>query len=158
MKKIIIYSAAVIVFASGLTGCGGEDKAKTVKRTKKSKEVKIEKPEEITVPEFTYTADKYRSPFSQSMVRRSRPAATVSKDSGDAQKFSPESLTVTGVFSDNQGKYALLSGAGAYFVVKNGRIYNDDDEEEPGVAAIIKEDKIILITDEDTMYELTIPE
>ncbi len=158
MKKIILYSSAAIFLSAVISGCGGEDKTQKMERVKKSKEVKLEKPEEIKVPEFTYTADKYRSPFSQSMVRRERPVAAVSEDKEGTQKFSPESLTVTGVFSDSKGKYALLSGAGAYFVVKNGRVYNEDNEEQPGIAAIIQEDKIILITDKDTRYDLTIPE
>lgn len=155
MKKLTLYLTVFIVGSAILAGCGGEETSQPRKRNPVAKDREIEKPEEIKVPEFTYTGDQYRSPFSETKVRRSRRTVPAGEDS---EGINPAELSVTGLFSDNQGKYAILSGAGTYYVVKEGRLYDEDGEEESGIAAIIKEDKIVLITDEDTMFELAIPE
>ncbi|MEA3506928.1 MAG: hypothetical protein U9R36_05515, partial [Elusimicrobiota bacterium] len=69
MKKLTLYLTVFIVGSAVLTGCGGDEAPRPRKRKPAASDRETEKPEEIKVPEFTYTGDQRRSPFSKSMVR-----------------------------------------------------------------------------------------
>ena len=115
---------------------------------------------EFEQDQYEYKGGKYRSPFSSS--GKGAVSSTGSKSESGSKKTAvlsnPETLKITGLFSDNSGTYAILSGVNEFFIVKKGRLYNEDRLEVPGVAVIIKKDKIILITGKDTMFELAIPQ
>lgn len=151
---------SVMVIGMVLYGCGGKppERVRIKKIIKKDKKQKIAKSrKEIEAAKYKYEGLKYGSPFSPSKRASSITEKTTSGD-GAKSIESPESLIVTGLFTDKEGKYAILSGVGEFYIVKQGRLYNEDEHEMPGIAAIIKESKIILITDEDKMYELPVPE
>jgi len=138
-----------------LYGCGSGNvqPRRPIGRPRKTK---FEKPEEITVPEYTYGGIKYRSPFSASGAAGS--SARYVPSGEQTIEINPESLKVTGFISDSRQRYAILSGPGEYYIVKQGRLYNEDEKEVPGVAAIVKENKVMLITDKNTVHELIIPD
>lgn len=151
---------SVMVIGMVLYGCGGKPPErvrikKIIKKDKKQKIAKSLKGGEAA--KYKYEGLKYGSPFSPSGRVTSAKKITAEQE-GTKVIESPESLKVTGLFTDKEGKYAILSGVGEFYIVKQGRLYNEDEHEMPGIAAIIKESKIILITDEDKMYELPVPE
>ncbi len=170
MNKNFLYIILVMVFIILLHGCGGSKSSgrsqSTESRIRKGKvrkkaDEKTEKPEEKKEELYEYGGLKYRSPFSVSGGVSSGLGKknNVSDISGVSRTvMSPESLVVTGFVSDNDGDFALLSGANEFYVVKNGRLYNEDKFEMIGIAAVIKRNKIILITDDSEMYELLIPD
>ncbi|MFW6134265.1 MAG: hypothetical protein ACOC5R_01660 [Elusimicrobiota bacterium] len=152
--KELSYTTFILIFVILLSGCGG-DEVEVRGKIPKPKKQKIQRPEEIKTPQYNYRGARYRSPFSPSY---SGTGGVSSGGMDQKSMVSPESLKVTGFFSDSQGKYAILSGAGQFFFVRRGRVYNEDEEELPGIAAVVKSNKIILITDQNTMHELPLPE
>lgn len=166
-KKVlnIILLYLVILF---LTGCSGEPQQTrririAGKKSKKSDE--IEKPKEIKVTKHEYNGSKYRSPFSVSsvgaspVVSRKSSADTASSDGVTLSIQDPGSLKITGVFTHKEDEgYYIVSNPNEFYIVKKGRLYNGEEEEIPDIAAVIKKDKLILITDENKTYELDIPE
>ena len=151
LKKFLFIILAGWIFF----GCG-DDEVIQPPAQRIRKERTIQKPEEIEETIHKYTGAKYRSPFLPAGVAREM--ARIDTPVGDIPAISPEGLRVTGYFSDKKERYAILSGAGEFYIIKQGRLYDENENEVPGIAAIIKEDKIILITDKDTMYELPVPE
>lgn len=141
-------------------GCAGAKSKKRAvrKRVRKPKAEKIKEPEKIKMPEHKYGGLKYRSPFSSSGRGSAKTARVTTGKLVTAADINPDGLKVTGYFSDREGKYAILSGVGEFFIVKNGRLFTEDKKEVIGVAAIIKDNKIVLITDENNIYDFTIPE
>ncbi|MGM0441383.1 MAG: hypothetical protein ACQEQC_03075 [Elusimicrobiota bacterium] len=147
-------AAALVVF---FLGCGDSEVKVTrnSRGTAQQKNVKIEKPEKIETPDYEYKGIKHRSPFSKKGgTGRSSGGTSGTNIPG----INPERLIVSGVMEDTKDQYGMLTGPDGFFMVKDGRIYNEDGKEIPGVAAIIKNQKVVLITDENTTYELPIPE
>ncbi len=150
----------ILVIGITLCACGREQqRTREVKRTvKKTKKQKIVKPEKFEAVGYKYEGLKYGSPFSPSKRVSSMTEKIVPNHQVSETIENPESLKVTGVFSDKKERYAILSGINEFYFVKQGRLYNEDEKEMPGIAAIIKKDKVILITGENKMCELPIPE
>lgn len=156
MNKFIIKSWIIILLIIAFQGCS-DTEVKVDREGRgagREKDTEFEEPEEIEVPDFEYQGASYRSPFS----RESGQPPGGEDGSRELQSINPEMLTVSGMIEEAGTKYGLLSGSDGFLMVKNGRIYNDDNEEIPGVSAVIKEDNIVIITDADTTYELPIPE
>lgn len=106
-----------------------------------------------------YGGGKYRSPFALS--QKSTEGGSINLNfrtkPGEIQ-IEPESLKVTGVILGDKGKYAILSGSADFYIVRDGRLFSYDEVEIPGIAAVIKDKVVILITDDNTTYELPIPQ
>ena len=66
-------------------------------------------------------------------------------------------LAISGVFADSSGSFAMLTGPNKAFVVKNGKMYDENGEVIPGVSALITQNNIILSAG-DEEYELPIPQ
>jgi len=163
MKKYhIMYVIICAILLSA--GCAEKQDENPAARRKKSGKKKKSREAVNVIKEFEqekyeYKGGKYKSPFSSS--GKGAVSSVESKSAADSKiavLSNPETLKVTGFFSDNSGTYAILSGVNEFFIVKKGRLYNEDRLEVPGVAAIVKKDKIILITGKDTMFELAIPQ
>ncbi len=147
LKFLILFSAGLFFY-----GCGGEDILEQTKvRVRRPQRIKFEKPPEIEIKEYKYTGMRYRSPFLPDGTARAIDAAA-------EHHINFDELKVTGYFSTKKERYVILSGVEEFYIVKQGRLFNENEEEVRGVAAIIKEDKIILITEKDTIYELAIPQ
>jgi Tfp pilus assembly protein PilP len=141
INKIHIGLLMAIILVSG---CGGQTKqpVRRVRKIKKIKDEKIEMPKEFEQERHEYQGGRYRSPFSESAVSVAPATEAESMDFKAALKISsPENLKVTGFFADKAGEYVILTGVSEFYVVKHGRIYNEDGDEVPDIAAIIKKDK-----------------
>ncbi len=154
-KEYINLTAAVILTLF-LTGCIEPDLEieQDPLQARAGQKREIEQPEKIEPPDYNYEGLKYRSPF----LKRDEIGPRLASESKTIMGIKPERLTVTGIMEDPENKFGLLSGPAGFFMVKDGRIFNDDNKEIPGVAAIIKEQEIIIITDDDSTYALPVPE
>lgn len=157
MNKYVIKNwLIVLLLIIFFQGCSesGVKVARERRGSGQKDDIEIEEPEEIEVPDFEYKGSSYRSPFS----KESKQPQRAEGESQDLPSINPEMLTVSGIVEESKTKYGLLSGSEGFFMVKNGRIYNEDNKEIPGVSAVINENEIVIITDADTTYELPIPE
>lgn len=168
MNRKLVLKILLVLFAGILVvGCGEKTKKSTGSRNrirksrkKKSSKKKGDKAEQkplVEVIPVNYKGTKYRSPFSPK-GRGAGGISTVKSSDSSTSVFSPDNLSVTGVFQDKNERNAILTSPDGYYIIKKGRLYSEDNNEVPAIAAIIKDDKIVLITNENTMYELKIPE
>lgn len=66
-------------------------------------------------------------------------------------------LQVNGVFADEKTSYAILSGKDKKYIIKQGRLMDEDEKIIWGVRAYIKKEEIILVTKNKERYVLEIP-
>ncbi len=148
IKKFLI-----IIFILTAAGCGRRDDPRDMPR-RRPVAIEIEEPEEIKIPEYTYGGSVYRNPFLPAGIR-SRADYT---EELFAQDINLAGLRVTGIISDRKSKYAILSGAGEYYIVREGRLLDEEDRPVSGVAAIVGDDKVTLITEDERTISLPAPQ
>lgn len=115
-----------------------------------------EKKEEA--PKYVYPHSKKREPFlpligggAIGLAEMKNPFAD--SESNPAQTFS--NLELKGILRDKRGKVALIqSTEGESYTLKSGKIYDAKNRAVSGVAGIIKENGIILISENKTVKEL----
>lgn len=105
---------------------------------------------------------KYSYPYAQKRDPFLPLAGTLTVESGEskspfaASETNPEkafaNLELRGILRDAKGRVALIkSSDGESYTLKSGRIYDDRNRIVSGVAGIIKENSILLISENKTM-------
>ena len=143
-------------------GCGKKkDSGRVITPTRVppvSRKVILPKRKEIREPKYIYKGSRYRDPFS-SLEETVTFGASISERA--PLSINIETLKLTGIISEpGKKRYAILSdsrGSGG-FVVKNGRLLNIDGKIVPGIAGVVKQDKVVLITDDNIIKELKLRE
>lgn len=97
-------------------------------------------------PVYVYSGDRFRDPFT--------PAGTSTNYQPDAV-FDPQRATVRGIIygASLQSAVLLVGGTGTYFV-RGSRIFDVMGKNVEGYTAKIFKDKVNVIGDADTVYEL----
>ncbi len=146
-----LYAFTVTVAVFILSGCGSQE---YVPPSRRQREREPQAPEEIKhMTDYSYGGNIYRDPFLRPGARRVR-----ARPDDEIPIPDPEQLAVRGVFTSGSDKYVLLSGTVDEYLIRNGRIYDSREREVPGIAAAVREESILLFTDNDTVYEFPVPE
>ena len=151
MKLKFIIIILVFVF----TGCSRRDDGLPPARRRAPDLDQIEEPDAIKIPEYTYAGINYRSPFTPQAGSRRRYAAPGAGRT--RSEVNLDSLIITGIISGRDSKYAILASGDEYYIARDGLLLDEDEEEVPGVAAVVKEDEIILIDSEGRTVEIEAP-
>ncbi len=154
----------LVFFAVFLCGCGKQKNPaprviKKVAHKPKPKPAppKPKLPGEEVARKYIYRGDEYRDPFGAVVIASSLSGKLME---GEEIQVNIDALRVTGIMTSAQQKpYALLSEiGGASFIVKGGKLYDPYGRIVRDVAAIIKEDRVVLIAGKNTMRELKLEE
>lgn len=146
MKYLLFVTASVILFSA----CGGQE---YIPPQRFSRRREVSPPPEIPMMErYTYPGEQNRDPFRRSAVPR-----RTEEDTGVFQIIDFTSLRIAGLLTGPLGNYALISGRGESYIARSGRLFNEDDLEVPGVSVVFSEESLLLITDDNDIYELDIP-
>ncbi|NLB35552.1 MAG: hypothetical protein GX817_07070 [Elusimicrobia bacterium] len=101
---------------------------------------------------YIYPGSSGRDPFRRSTARRAR-----SEDSKALPIADFSSLKITGIISGSLGNFALISGPSEGYIARSGRLFNESDQEVPGVSVVFRDELIILISEDNEIYELNLP-
>jgi len=145
--------AIFVLILAGLNGCP-KKKAKPVsqKPTEEKQIVVTKKVEEEREVRYTYIGDKFRDPFVP--IEEGGEAIARGKK-GIEIDLSRLKLTGIMISSSTREHYALIdAGKGRGYVVKNGKLIDNYNKVVDGVAAIVRKDKVILITSDNVIREL----
>jgi len=152
----------VLSLSIAIYGCGKKKEATRVVTPTRMPAVqkKVILPKRITSrePKYVYKGNRYKDPF-VSLEENIRLGSSISERA--PLSINIETLRLTGIISEpGKKKSAILSdsrGSGG-FIVKNGRLLNVDGKMVPGVAGVVKKDKVVLITDNNVIKELKLRE
>lgn len=115
---------------------------------------------EEKVPTYAYKSARARDPFIPLIGRGEGSGVPAGAESGKtAKEVNVELLVLKGyVFSDKR-KYALFKAAdGAAFVLDKGTLVDERGKKVPGIAGIVKQDKVVLITKKNKIKEFKLRE
>ena len=143
-----------ILILLGLNGCPKKKTKPVVKKPIKEKEiVTAEKIKEKRRVRYRYAGEKRRDPFA--------PSEEMGEGIGRVGKRRVEidlsRLKLTGIMisPSSRDHYALIdAGGGRGYVVKGGKLIDNYNRVIEGVAAIVRKDKVILITSDNVIQEL----
>ena len=144
----------IVLILLGLNGCP-KKKTKPISRepTKEKEIVTAEKIKEERRVRYRYAGEKRRDPFV--------PSEEMGEGIGRVGKRGIEidlsRLKLTGIMisPSSRDHYALIdAGGGRGYVVKGGRLIDNFNRVVEGVAAIVRKDKVILITSDNVIQEL----
>jgi hypothetical protein len=146
-----------IIFLSillGLSGCAKE-KAKPVSiEPLKEKEMgTVKKLEEQKQVRYTYAGEKYRDPFAP----LEEMGKAVGKMGKRAISIDISTLKLTGIMisPSTRERYAVIeAGEGRGYIVKGGKLVDNYNNTVKDVRAIVRKDKVILITSDNVIREL----
>lgn len=133
-----------------LASCGGQEYVPPSRLPRKREAAPP--PEIPEMLSYTYPGGSNRDPFRRSAARRPLPTDAEVMPIAD---FS--GLQVTGLISGPLGNFALISGQAENYLARSGRLFNDDDQEVPGVSVVFRDEVIILISEDNEIYELKVP-
>lgn len=109
------------------------------------------KEEEIKRYAYPYTAE--RDPFVP-LIGTGKKAMTKSADTQTLINNFSE-LELRGIVKDRTGRVALISStAGETFILRSGRIYDRKNHLMKGVTGVIKENSVVLMSENKTTKEL----
>ncbi|MBN2406704.1 MAG: hypothetical protein JXJ19_03305 [Elusimicrobia bacterium] len=155
-KFSILLAGVIVLLGSGI--CRSEEKDAGKNTRSGEAAAKENKLQVLEMPDYKYTGAKYKSPF---IPKRKGASSTVAISGSNKpiqiSDVDTDILKVTGYFSDSEGAYAILSGGEVFYIAKKGRLYTEDDVAVVGAAAVIKKDKVLLISEDNTIYEYSIP-
>jgi hypothetical protein len=100
-------------------------------------------------PVYVYTGDKYRDPFIPLAGQGAYPS-----ESEEVGIPSITSLTLKGIITEGKTKIALIGGAGASYILKDSRLYDNHQRQIAGITGAIKTDSVIIIAPDKTTKEL----
>lgn len=149
--KIVLIIFVLIVL--GLNGCPRK-KARPVS-TKPIKEKEIALPEEIEekrLVKYKYGGKRYKDPFAPPEhmgvgIERAGRGVEI-----DLSRLKLTGIMVSPLSKDN---YALIdAGGGRGYVIKGGKLIDNYNRVVDGVVAIVRKDKVILITRNNVIREL----
>ena len=151
-SKIVIIIFILILL--GLNGCP-KKKAKPVSR-KPIKEKEIVTPKEIEEKRqvrYRYAGEKGRDPFAPPEDMR----GGIERVGRRGVEIDLSRLKLTGIMISPSARdhYALIdAGEGRGYVVKGGKLIDNYNRVVDGVVAIVRKDKVILITSDNVIQEL----
>lgn len=141
-----------------LTGCSGKDDYKSLSELVPSPKLSAEMPQpeaKAEAPRYFYPYASKRDPFAPLVGN----AGYAGASSGGQGLSSGEmtNLELKGILRDRKGKVALISASdGEPFVLRSGRIYDKKNRIVSGISGIIKENSVILISQNRTVTELSL--
>jgi len=152
--NIRIVQIIFLSIALGLTGCPRKKPKPVPKEPIKEKEiVAAKKIEEERLVRYRYGGEKLRNPFTPSEVS----GAGIRKVGKRGIEIDLNRLKLTGIMMSSLSRdhYALIdSGGGRGYIVKGGKLIDSYNRIVDGVAAIVRKDKVILITSDNVIREL----
>jgi len=151
-SKIVLIIFILILL--GLNGCPKKKtKPEAEKPIKKEKIVTAEKIEEKRRVRYRYAGEKRRDPFAPSEEMREG----IGRVGKRRVEIDLSRLKLTGIMisPSSRDHYALIdAGGGRGYVVKSGKLIDNYNRVVEGVAAIVRKDKVILITSDNVIQEL----
>jgi len=154
--NIRIVGIIFILILLGLNGCP-KKRARPVSREpiKKIEVVTPKKIEEERQVRYRYGGETSRDPFAPAEERE----AGIGSIGRRGMEIDLTRLKLTGIMISPSSKdhYALIdAGGGRGYVVKRGKLIDNYNRVLDGVAAIVRKDKVILITNRNVIRELTL--
>ncbi|OGR98019.1 MAG: hypothetical protein A2902_00365 [Elusimicrobia bacterium RIFCSPLOWO2_01_FULL_64_13] len=157
----LILAAAV---SAAMTGCSGDkdslgDLASSVQPP--SNPPAIEQAQPAAEARYSYPHGSKRDPF----VPLIGGARSVASQSGDGSSFTTQegyrtsvaNLLLKGILKDKKGKIALISTSdGEPYTLKSGRVYDKKNRRVAGITGVIKENSVILVTQDRAITELAV--
>jgi hypothetical protein len=109
-------------------------------------------PKKIVLPQYYYQGERYRDPF----VPLIGPGRSLYQP-GEIIPPNLGTLMLKGIMTDRQGvNIAILSSGGVSYFLKNGRLYDSQYRLIPGITGVVKKDRVLVITSDRIVKELTI--
>lgn len=106
---------------------------------------------------YRYRGEQFRDPFLP-LVGESGRGAAPKRATEQLSNSNLNALILKGIMEDNEGKFALLMDSlGGSFVIKDGKLINQDGKIIPNVSGVIRKNKVMLIAP-NTKIELTLKE
>ena len=143
-----------LVILLGLSGCA-KKKAKPVsqKPVKEKEIVTAKKIEEKRQVRYRYGGERHRDPFAPPEEK----AEGIRRVGKRGIEIDLSRLKLTGIIvsPSSRDNYALIdAGGGRGYIVKGGKLIDNYNRVLDGVAAIVRKDKVILITSDNVIQEL----
>ncbi len=152
MKSKIVTIIFVLIIL-GLNGCPKKKAGRVPTKPMEEKEIALpEKMEEKRLVGYTYGGKRYKDPF----VPLEEIGVGI-ESVGRGVEIDLSRLNLTGIMisSSSKDNYALIdAGGGRGYVVKNGKLIDNYNRVVEGVIAIVRKDKVILITRNNVIREL----
>jgi len=154
MKSKIVLIIFVLIIL-GLNGCPKKKARRVPTKPTEEKEIALpEKIEEKRLVRYTYGGKRYKDPF----VPPEKIGVGI-EGVGRGVEIDLSRLKLTGIMISSSSKenYALIdAGGGRGYVVKSGKLIDNYNRVLQGVVAIVRRDKVILITRNNVIRELTL--
>jgi hypothetical protein len=152
MKKtlFIIIIAAFFAASCGKQSPSGPAAPQPKQFAPKQPPAVYQKKEE---PVYYYTGDSYRDPFIPLVGQ-----GAYFSESDEMSVPSITSLTLKGIIGEGKTKIALISGAGATYILKDSRLYDNRQRQIKGITGAIKIDSVVIIAPDKTVKELKLRE
>jgi len=154
MKSKIVLIIFVLIIL-GLNGCPKKKARRVPTKPIEEKEIALpEKIEEERLVRYTYGGKRYKDPF---VPPEDIGVGIESVGRGVEIDLSRLKLTGIMISSSSKENYALIdAGGGRGYVVKSGKLIDNYNRVVQGVVAIVRKDKVILITRNNVIRELTL--
>ncbi|MFQ5867221.1 MAG: hypothetical protein ACE5IT_04410 [bacterium] len=138
----------------GLNGCPKKKTKPVSRKPVKEKEIVTAKEiKEERQVRYRYAGEKCRDPFAPPEER----AEAIGRVGKRGIEIDLSRLKLTGIMisPSSRDRYALIdAGGGRGYVVKGGKLIDNYNRVVNGVAAIVRKDKVILITSDNVIREL----
>ena len=142
-----------------LAGCSGKNEYKSLAELVPSptqRPLNLQPETKMETPRYFYPFSSKRDPFSPLVGGASYAGGNASGGQGMAGG-ELTNLELKGILKDRKGKVALIAASdGEPFVLRSGRIYDRKNRIVSGVSGIIKENSVILISQNRTVTELSL--
>jgi len=152
-RIIAIFFLLVLL---GLNGCPRKRAKQLPGKPLEEKEAgTIKKSEEKIEVRYRYAGEKWRDPFTP--PEETGEGFGIRKTGKRGVQIELSRLKLTGIMtsSSTRERYALIeAGSGRGYVVKGGKLIDNYNNVVEGVAAIVRKDKVILITSDNVIQEL----
>jgi len=150
-NKIVLIIFVLIIL--GLNGCPKKKAGRVPTKPAEEKEIALpEKIEKKRLVRYTYGGKRYKDPFAPP---EDRGAGIESVGRGVEIDLSRLKLTGIMISPSSKDNYALIdAGGGRGYVVKGGKLIDNYNRVIQGVVAIVRKDKVILITRNNVIREL----
>ena len=140
-----------------LAGCSGKDEYKSLAVLVPSPTQKAAPPAPEVKPEtprYVYPYASMRDPFTPLAGGAASVGSSASQDMSNGDLGN---LELKGILRDRKGKVAMISASdGEFFVLRSGRIYDKKNRIVSGISGIIKENSVVLISQNRTVTELSL--
>ncbi len=143
-----------ILILLGLNGCPKKRAKPVSKKLVEEKEiVTAKKMEEERQVRYRYGGERHRDPFAPPEER----AEEIGRVGKRGVEIDLSRLKLTGIIisPSSRDHYALIdAGGGRGYIIKGGKLIDNYNRVLEGVAAIVRKDKVILITSDNVIQEL----